>query len=82
MANLENIKNLIDAAIQNELRYEKDNITSDGWTFLEEKAPDLVLAKIDSDDYETITADEIESLLQDVIYEYEQTHANIRYYES
>ena len=79
-----NLMDRIDDAIQNELRYDKDNITSEGWDFLEGTASSLVLEKIkenfDEDEYNEITNDDIEEYLSQVIFEYEQCYANIRYY--
>jgi hypothetical protein len=81
----EHIETLIDNAIQSELSYDKDYITNDGWEFLENEAKEqtynAILKDYDDDDIDTITSDAIESYLSEVIYEYEQTHANIRYYD-
>ena len=41
----EKIAKIIDKAIQNELNYQTDYITNDGWKFLEEKAKDLIFEK-------------------------------------
>lgn len=82
----EDLQDLIEKAIQGELRYDKDNITTDGWAFLEEEAPQLILEAIEEDDLDedeinNLTLENIEQYLGDIICEYEQIHANIRYYE-
>lgn len=81
----ERIETLIDNAIQNELSYDKDYITNDGWKFLENEAKEqtynAILKDYDADEIDTVTSDDIESYLSEVIHEYEQTHANIRYYD-
>lgn len=79
-----NLTERIDNAIQEELRYDKDYITSEGWTFLEEIANGLVLEKIkenyEESQYDEVSDDDIEEYLNQVIFEYEQCYANIRYY--
>ena len=85
MADEEKIEEMIDTAIQNELRYDKDHITHEGWEFLENCAPDLVMSAIradfdeDPDDFH-VTEDGVEGYLAHIINQYEQTHANIRQY--
>ena len=78
------LEDRIDKAIQNELRYDKDYITSEGWSFLEGTASSLVLEKIkevyDEDELDDLTDDDIEEYLSQIIFEYEQCYANIRYY--
>ena len=79
------LEDRIDTAIQNELRYDTDNITNDGWKFLENEAPTLVLNKLHKDfedNMESITDEDISECLTIIITEYEQTHANIRYYDA
>ena len=80
----EHISDLIDTVIQTELAYDKDYITNDGWNFLENDAKEqtynALLKDYDEDELDTITANNIEPYLSAVICEYEQTHANIRYY--
>lgn len=78
----EEIEETINEVIQNELRHNTDNITPEGWTFLEEQCPMLIAQKIIDDEYDLdeLSEDDISNILQDVIEEYEQTHANIRYY--
>lgn len=74
----------ITAAVQKELRNDTDSITADGWTFIEEKAPQLIAVKIatdfDANEFDSIDDRTITDYLSDVIREYEQTHANIRYH--
>lgn len=83
----ETLENKIDYAIQCELSYQKDNITSEGWNFLEEKAPALVMAKLtkscddDENELSELTHEDVVAALTEIITEYEQTHANIRYFE-
>ena len=79
----EHIAGYIDNAIQSELRYETDNITSDGWNFLEEKCPVLIAKQIitSGDNLDTVSESDVNSILQDLIAEYEQNHPNIRYHE-
>ncbi len=80
----EHIAGYINNAIQSELRYETDNITSDGWNFLEEKCPVLIAKQIitSGDDLNAVSESDVNSILQNLITEYEQTHPNIRYYEN
>lgn len=80
----EHIAGYIDNAIQSELRYETDNITSDGWNFLEEKCPVLIAKQIitSGDNLDTVSESDVNSILQNLIAEYEQNHTNIRYYEN
>lgn len=83
LLNDENFAEKIDTVIQDELRYDTDSITSDGWDFLENKAPELIAQKcIDEDaEIDELTEEDIQNYLNDIITEYEQTHANIRYHE-
>lgn len=79
----EKIAKIIDKAIQNELNYQTDYITNDGWKFLEEKAKDLIFEKIteDYDDEKEIAklkSEDIKTYLADVIFEYEEHHPPIR----
>lgn len=79
----ERIEEMIDDVIQNELSYQKDYITNDGWTFLEEKATKLVFEKIEKDDMdeeelEMMKETDIEQYLADVIADYEKCNAPIR----
>ena len=83
MAHVEIIVNNV---IQKELRYDTDNITADGWTFLDEECPPKLIEKLSSnDDINTMSDEEIyeltRNLLSDMTKEYEMTHPNIRYYE-
>ena len=80
----ERIAEYINNAIQSELRYQTDNITSEGWDFLEEKCPALIAEQIiaSGDDLDAVSESDVNSILQDLITEYEQTHPNIRYYEN
>lgn len=86
-------ENLINEVIQNELKYSSDNITNEGWSFLENEAPTLVKQKIlerfenlDLDEkelkeeLESFTLEHVQECLNDVICEYEQTHGNIHDY--
>lgn len=79
-----NVSTKISAAIQKELRRDTDNITADGWAFIEEKAPQLIAVKIamdfDASEFDSIDNKTVTDYLSDVIHEYEQTHANVRYY--
>lgn len=79
----ERIEEMIDDVIQNELSYQKDYITNDGWTFLEEKATELIFEKIENEDMDEeelamIKETDIEQYLADVIADYEECHAPIR----
>lgn len=76
------LMDVINKVIENELRYDKDFITSDGWDFLENEAPKLIEKKCldNEEDIDDITDEDIQDYLNEIIYEYEQTHANIRYY--
>lgn len=71
----------IDKAIQCELRYDTDSLTSAAWDFLENKAPSLILNKIKEEDDDEITQSTIDSYLADIIAEYEETHANLRVHD-
>jgi len=74
----------MDLAVQSELGYDSDNLTSDGWDFLEYEASELILkclAKLDDTELDDITQEDINEILSKIISEYEQTHSNIRYYE-
>lgn len=42
------IENYIDRLSQDELRFDTDNITNDGWDFIENKAPKICLAMIET----------------------------------
>ena len=77
------IDRMIDDAIQDELRYQTDYITHDGWDFLEEKAKELIFEKIKEDDMdeeelEMLKETDIERYLADVIADYEEYNAPIR----
>lgn len=77
----EKIEFMIDDVIQAELRYDTDYITNDGWNFLENIAPKKILENILKDeDFDDISKSDIENYLADIIFEYEQINANIRYY--
>ena len=79
-----NIFHMIDRIIQKELHCDTDNITSEGWTFLESEAPGLIMDKIeneiDADEWKDIDEDVIWDYLDDVTSEYEQNNPNIRYH--
>lgn len=83
MAN-DKLMSRIDSVIDEELRYDTDHITSDGWKFLENVAPVLIAEKIREDvdecDFGDLTVNDVKAYLNDVIHEYEQEHPNIRYY--
>lgn len=77
------IESMIEDAIENELRYEKDYITNVGWSFLEDNAAKLVLNKIENDcddeeELEDLTLNDVESYLTEVIREYEENNPPIR----
>ena len=80
----EKIEELIEAAIEDELKYNTDYITNIGWKFLEEEAPKKILENIIEDDLgndlKEINKSDIQIYLQDIINEYEHSHSNIRYY--
>ena len=72
--------------INDEMRFDSDHITIDGWHFFEEIAEGKILEKINKDnlseeDISMLTKTDIGQYLADAIYEYEQTSPNIRYYE-
>lgn len=77
------IDDMIEKSIQNELSYQKDYITNDGWRFLEENASDKIRDKLSKDDLDDedlseLTQENIDSYLADVIHEYETHNASIR----
>ena len=78
----EKIDNMIDKAIQKELCFETDNITSNGWDFLENSASEYIWSFIkedfEEDEFEMVTEKVIADYLDDAIYEYEKKHPNIR----
>lgn len=80
----EKLEDMIADVIQKELQYDTDYITDDGWNFLENEAKEQVLRKIEGayakEDISEVKMDDVKKHLADVIYEYEQAHANIRYY--
>lgn len=77
------VENLIDEVINDELAFEKDFISNDGWKFLEEQAPEIILEKIKEDDLDEQELGDMEikhvrQYLNDIISEYEENHAPIR----
>lgn len=93
MINGKTLNNIIDAVIQKELHYETDNITKEGWHFLENDAPALIKAKIKENfDFDGEVIDKnsshrelisgyVDNILQTVINDYEDSHPPIRSYK-
>ena len=77
------IASMIDTAIQDELRYATDNITKEGWQFLEEDCSTLLtkeIAELELEEIDSLSKSEIADMLRKLISEYEQRNANIRYF--
>ena len=84
----QHLQEIIDAAIDSECSYEKDNISNAGWDFLQNKVPDILLNKL-STDYKIGDFEFIEDIDEDVAYrylqseinDYEEEYGNIRSYK-
>ena len=67
----ETLRDMIDDCAQSELRYETDNITNDGWDYIENTAPIKCFEKIrenlDDDEINSIDKETVEKYFNEVI---------------
>ena len=79
---LTKIENMIDERVQEELRFETDNITSAGWDFIENDAPRLcmkaIIADFDEDELNEVDKNNINTCFNKII---NNTDIRIRVYD-